>query len=104
VGPFRQAGMQKAFDQKAADFSGMTGRPVAQERLYIGRIAHRAVIEVAEENTEAAAATAVVIRPTAIPAVPVTPEPFRVDRPFLFYLVDDATGAILFEGRIADPR
>ena len=30
VGPFRQAGMQKAFDQKAADFSGMTGRPVAQ--------------------------------------------------------------------------
>jgi serpin B len=104
VGPFRQAGMQKAFDQKAADFSGMTGRPVAQERLYIGRIAHRAVIEVAEENTEAAAATAVVVRPTAIPALPATPEPFRVDRPFLFYLVDDATGAILFEGRIADPR
>jgi serpin B len=104
VGPFRQAGMQKAFDQKAADFSGMTGRPVAQERLYIGRIAHRAVIEVAEENTEAAAATAVVVRPTAIPALPATPEPFRVDRPFLFYLVDDATGAILFEGRISDPR
>jgi serpin B len=104
VGPFRQAGMQKAFDQKAADFSGMTGRPVAQERLYISRIAHRAVIEVAEENTEAAAATAVVVRPTAIPALPVTPEPFRVDHPFLFYLVDDATGAILFEGRIADPR
>jgi serpin B len=104
VGPFRQAGMQKAFDQKAADFSGMTGRPVAQGRLYISRIAHRAVIEVAEENTEAAAATAVVVRPTAIPALPVSPEPFRVDHPFLFYLVDDATGAILFEGRIADPR
>jgi serpin B len=104
VGPFRQAGMQKAFDPKAADFSGMTGRPVAQERLYIGQIAHRAVIEVAEENTEAAAATAVVVRPTAVPARPVTPEPFRVDHPFLFYLVDDATGAILFEGRIADPR
>jgi serpin B len=104
VGPFRQAGMQKAFDQKAADFSGMTGRPVAQGRLYISRIAHRAVIEVAEENTEAAAATAVVVRPTAIPALPVSPEPFRVDHPFLFYLVDDATGAVLFEGRIADPR
>jgi serpin B len=104
VGPFRQAGMQKAFDEKAADFSGMTGRPVAQERVYIGRIAHRAVIEIAEKNTEAAAATAVVVRPTAIPAQPVTPEPFRVDHPFLFYLVDDATGAILFEGRIADPR
>jgi serpin B len=104
VPPFRQAGMQKAFDPNAADFSGMTGRPAAQGRLYIGDIVHRAVIDVAEENTEAAAATAVVVRPTAIPVAPVTPEPFRVDHPFLFYLVEDATGMILFEGRIADPR
>jgi serpin B len=92
------------FDPNAADLSGMTGRPVAQARLYIGDIVHRAVIDVAEENTEAAAATAVVIRPTAVPVLPLTPEPFRVDHPFLFYLVDDTTGAILFEGRIADPR
>jgi serpin B len=104
VPPFRQAGMQKVFDPNAADLSGMTGRPVAQARLYIGDIVHRAVIDVAEENTEAAAATAVVIRPTAVPVLPLTPEPFRVDHPFLFYLVDDTTGAILFEGRIADPR
>ena len=104
VPAFRQAGMQKAFDPNAADFSGMTGRPVAQARLYIGDIVHRAVIDVAEENTEAAAATAVVVRPTAMPVLPVTPEPFRVDHPFLFYLVEDATGMILFEGRIADPR
>jgi serpin B len=104
VPPFRQAGMQKAFDPNAADFSGMTGRPAAQGRLYIGDIVHRAVIDVAEENTEAAAATAIVVRPTAVPVLPVTPEPFRVDHPFLFYLVEDATGMILFEGRIADPR
>jgi serpin B len=104
VAPFRQAGMQKAFDANAADFSGMTGRPAAEARLHIGQIVHRAVIEVAEENTEAAAATAVTIRATAAQAPPPTPEPFRVDHPFLFYLVDDTTGAILFEGRIADPR
>jgi serpin B len=104
VGPFRQAGLQKAFDPNAADLSGMTGRPVAQAGLYIGDIVHRAVIDVAEENTEAAAATAVVVRPTAVPVQPVAPEPFRVDHPFLFYLVEDATGMILFEGRIADPR
>jgi serpin B len=104
VAPFRQAGMQRAFDPNTADFSGMTGRPVAQARLYIGDIVHRAVIDVAEENTEAAAATAVVVRPTAMPVQPVTPEAFRVDRPFLFYLVEDATGMILFEGHIADPR
>jgi serpin B len=104
VAPFRHAGMQKAFDPDTADFSGMTGRPVAQERLHISGIEHRAVIEVAEESTEAAAATAAVISPRSIHVETPTPEPFRVDHPFLFYLVDDTTGAILFEGRIADPR
>jgi serpin B len=82
----------------------MTGRPAAEARLYIGEIVHRAVIEVAEENTEAAAATAIGIRALAVPARAPTPEPFRVDHPFLFYLVDDTTGGILFEGRIVDPR
>jgi serpin B len=104
VAPFRQAGMQKAFDPNGADFSGMTGKPAAQGRLNIDQIVHRAVIEVAEETTEAAAATAIAVVVGAAPARPVAPEPFRVDHPFLFYLVDDTTGAILFEGRIADPR
>jgi serpin B len=103
VAPFRQAGMQKAFDPNTADFSGMTGRPLAQERLYISDIMHRAVIDVSEESTEAAAATAIVVARSAV-AAPGTPEPFRVDHPFLFYLVDDTSGSILFEGRIADPR
>ena len=94
---FQQAGMTKAFSDEEADFSGMT-RPGS--RLVIGRVVHRAVIEVAEESTEAAAATAV----EAVPAkARIVPEPFRVDRPFLFYIVDDSSGAILFQGRIADP-
>jgi serpin B len=104
VPPLRQAGVQKAFDPNSADFSGMTGRPAAEGRVYISQIVHRAVIEVAEESTEAAAATAVVIAPRAAPVQPVTPETFRVDHPFLFYLVDDTSGAILFQGRVADPR
>jgi leukocyte elastase inhibitor len=104
VAPFRQAGMQKAFDPNTADFSGMTGKPAADGRLHIDQIVHRAVIEVAEESTEAAAATAITITPRSAPARPVEPEQFRVDHPFLFYLVEDATGAILFEGRIVDPR
>jgi serpin B len=103
VAPFRQAGMGKAFDPNTADFSGMTGRPQGQGGVYLSAVMHRAVIDVAEENTEAAAATAVVIAPQAM-ARPATPEPFRVDHPFLFYLVDDSSGMILFEGRIADPR
>ena len=104
VAPFRQAGIQKAFDANNADFSGMSGQPAAVGRLHIDQIVHRAVIEVAEENTEAAAATAVGIRATSAPTPTPTPVSFRVDRPFLFYLVDDTTGAILFQGRVADPR
>ena len=63
-----------------------------------------AVIEVAEENTEAAAATAVVIAPRAVPARPVTPETFRVDHPFLFVIRDDKTGAIQFVGQVNNPN
>jgi len=103
VAPLRQAGIQKAFDANSADFSGMTGRPAGEGRLHIDQIVHRAVIEVAEESTEAAAATAVTVRSAAI-APPPPPASFRVDHPFLFYLVDDTTGAILFQGRVTDPR
>jgi serpin B len=102
VKPFEQAGMVRAFNLKEADFSGMTGRPPSEAPLAIGQILHRAVIDVMEDGTEAAAATAVVMLATGAP--PPRLEVFRVDRPFLFYVVDDATGAILFQGRIVDPR
>jgi serpin B len=102
VDPFRQIGMRKAFEPAAADFSGMT--IPGQGRVYLGKVLHRAVIDVSEESTEAAAATAIVIPRAAAAPVATQPEPFRVDHPFLFYLVDDTTGLILFQGRISDPR
>jgi serpin B len=98
--PLRSAGMTLAFDPVQADFSGMTGA-AAGARLAIGQVVHRAVIEVQEEGTEAAAATAAVMVLTSAPSSQGT---FRVDRPFLYYMVDDATGAILFQGRVVDPR
>ena len=100
VASFKSVGMHSAFDFQTADFSGMTGRPQAE--LAIGQIVHAAVIDVAEEGTEAAAATAatMVAKGMRLPPAQV----FRVDRPFLFAIVDETTGAILFEGRIADPR
>jgi serpin B len=101
--PLRQAGIQKAFDANNADFSGMTARPTREGGVHIDQIVHRAVIEVAEESTEAAAGTAVGMRSAAI-APPIAPVSFRVDHPFLFYLIEDTSGAILFEGRVADPR
>jgi serine protease inhibitor len=99
---FQEAGMRRAFDLKDADFSGVTGRPPSETPLAIGQIVHRAVIDVMEDGTEAAAATAITMVATS--AAPSQPEVFRVDRPFLFYIVDDATGAILFQGRVVDPR
>ena len=99
---FQQAGMIRAFNAQEADFSGMTGRPPSAAPFAIGQIVHRAVIDVMEDGTEAAAATAVTVFAKSMP--PRQPEVFRVDRPFLFYIVDDATGAILFQGRIVDPR
>ncbi len=80
----------------AADFSGIT----TAEQLVIDEVIHQANIDVDEKGTEAAAATAVVMRAGSAPAEPVT---LRVDRPFLFALRDVPTGAILFLGRVGDP-
>jgi serpin B len=104
VPPFKKVGMRLAFDGTRADFSGVTGKPLEQERLFIATIKHRATIDVAEESTEAAAVTIVKGSAGATPAPPrPPPQVFRVDRPFLFYLVDDATGAVLFAGRVLSP-
>jgi serpin B len=95
----REVGITLAFDSNRADFSGMVGRTEAG--FAIDQVVHRAVIEVAEAGTEAAAATAAGFR---MASAPMSSEPFRVDRPFLYYIVDDATGAVLFQGRVVDPR
>jgi serpin B len=103
IPPFKALGMSKVFDPAQSDLSGMTGLPRDQAQSTIDQIVHRAVIEVAEEGTEAAAATAVVITTRTMAPGP-KPEQFAVDRPFLFVIADDKTGAILFLGRVSDPR
>jgi serpin B len=102
VGLFKSMGMHRAFDFKTADFSGMTGKTQAELPLAIGQIVHAAVIDVAEEGTEAAAATAATMVAKGI--LSPSAQIFRVDRPFLFAIVDETIGAVLFERRIADPR
>ena len=94
--PLLTLGMTTPFDPSAADFSGMT----TQASLYISDVIHEAFIEVDEEGTEAAAATAVAMRLTAAPSESVE---LTVDRPFLFAIRDRDTGAILFWGRVTDP-
>jgi serpin B len=102
---FGRLGMAKAFHRDEADFSGVTGLPLSERKAWIAQIAHRAMIDVTEAGTEAAAATAVVMQLAAAYQRPTKePIPFHVDRPFLFYVVEKTTGMILFEGRIVDPR
>ncbi len=88
-------GMPTAFEDGRADFSGMT----TQEPLLIAEVVHQTFIAVDEEGTEAAAATAVVMRTESARIA----EPFVVDRPFLFVIHDLEHGAPLFLGRVADP-
>ena len=94
----QRAGMALAFDWTRADFSSMTERPPSEIPVAISDVVHCALIEVSEEGTEAAGATLVSYH------IGGTPPSFIVDRPFLFFIVDDTTGAILFQGRIVDPR
>jgi len=93
----QQLGIGDAFTD-TADFSGIT----TAERLFIGAVVHQAYIDVDEQGTEAAAATAITMRPMAMRR---GPDPIRlvVDRPFLFAIVDTATGLPLFLGHVVRP-
>ncbi|HSZ82762.1 MAG TPA: serpin family protein [Polyangia bacterium] len=88
-------GMTDAFMAGVADLSGIDGA----HDLFISDVVHQAMIAVDEKGTTAAAATAVVVGTASI----ALGEPLVVDRPFLFAIRDDATGSILFLGRVLDP-
>jgi serpin B len=92
----RALGMTDAFDDVRANFAGMDG--IA--KLVISAVLHKAFVEVNEEGTEAAAATAVVM---AFKGPPQAPPVFRADHPFLFLIRENTTGSILFLGRVVDP-
>jgi serine protease inhibitor len=89
-------GMSIAFSQNA-DFSGMT----TGEKLFIDAVIHKAFVAVDEKGTEAAAATAVTMRPTSVQVAPNAT--LRADHPFLFLIRENASGSILFMGRLSTP-
>jgi len=95
-------GMPSAFNEPrgSADFSGIAPRQ-PNDYLYISEVFHKTFIEIDEDGTEAAAATAVVMmRALSMPA-----DPFKVliDRPFLFAIQHRPSGTCLFLGRVVDP-
>lgn len=89
-----QMGMPIAFSDKA-DFTRMSKKP----DLKIDEVYHKAFVEVSEEGTEAAAATAVVVVRKSF----AVPEKFIANRPFLFLIRENETGNILFMGRVVNP-
>lgn len=93
--PLIALGMTDAFVFPKADFTGI--EPTRE--LYIGDVLHQAFVAIDEDGTEAAAATAVVLKAGGIPQ---TPKDFTADRPFLFMIVDD-TGTVMFVGQMTDP-
>jgi len=98
----RSLGMESAFIPPpgpiGADFTGITATP----ELYVSEVIHQAFIKVDEGGTEAAAATAVIIRATSAPID--RPLDLTIDRPFLFLIRHGGTGEILFMGQVTNPR
>jgi serpin B len=92
-------GMRKAFSMKEADFSRMSDDP---EGLFIAEAIHKTYVDVNERGTEAAAATATVMRGGCVPR-PEEPKVFRADHPFIFLIRDRKTELIHFIGRLTDP-
>jgi len=93
-------GMTSAFVQGSADFSGMSDNAL-NDQLYISAVIHKAYVDVNEAGTEAAAATAVVMEGRS--AKPEKLTEFRADHPFIFVIRHEATGTILFVGRVMNP-
>ncbi len=91
-----ELGMVDAFTDGAADFSRIDGT----RDLLITDVLHKGFVSIDEKGTEAAAATAVVVGTTSVPQ----PATLVVDKPFVFFIRDRPTGAILFVGRVVDPR
>jgi len=96
-------GMTDAFDPGAADLLGILGIAPGEEyhgdNLYVSKAIQDAYVKVNEEGTEAAAVTTIIVTRESLSLQP----SFTADRPFLFLIQDDESGAILFMGRVSDP-
>lgn len=96
VSNLKELGLIDIFDPAKADLSGISG----SKDLHVSDIVQKAFIEVNEEGSEAAAATAMVMKALMMPA---PPKKFYCNRPFLFAIRDNQTGMMLFAGRVVNP-
>ena len=95
----KQMGITDAFDEGSADFSGMT----EQQKLFISNVFHKTHIEVDEEGTKAAAATAVTMDVSGAYMAEDNDKYIDLDRPFAYAIMDTETGLPVFMGTLCDP-
>ena len=95
----KRIGLKAPFDSAQANFSGIDGR----RDLYIGEVFHKAFLKLDEEGTEAAAATGIGMKFAAMRPKD-NPIEFLANRPFLFYIKDPQSDALLFLGRLMNPK
>ncbi len=89
-------GMEDVFDEQKVNLSGMS----PNNDLVVSKVVHKAFVEVNEEGTEAAAATAAVVMQVECLRIP---QVFNADHPFLFFIRHNPTKTILFYGRFCSP-
>jgi serpin B len=94
-GYLRAMGLRDALTERAADFSG-----ISEELSHIGNATHNGFIEVDEQGTTAAAFTSIGFGTTSMPES----IEFRANHPFIYYIVENSTGTILFMGRYSQPK
>ncbi|KAL6591842.1 hypothetical protein ACP70R_049705 [Stipagrostis hirtigluma subsp. patula] len=103
-GVLKDMGLKVALDPDQCDLGDMAEDDGSGMPLYVSSVIHKAVVEVNEEGTEAAASTAAIVRIGASPrmAPPVTVD-FVADHPFAFFIIEEVCGAIVFAGYVLDP-
>lgn len=95
--PLKALGLELAFTD-AADFSG-----ISEEGLEISDVLQKVRVQMDEDGTRAAAATAVMMKDNAVMLSPEKPVEMNVNRPFVLLIAEETTGAIAFAGVVADP-
>ncbi|WP_158860551.1 serpin family protein [Lunatibacter salilacus] len=95
----KEMGLVSPFEYHPENFTRLFSNPT--DALKISRVIHDAFIEVDEKGTEAAAATIVEILETT--SIPSTPTVITLDKPFVFFIQENHSGALLFMGKLANP-
>ncbi|OXA45547.1 leukocyte elastase inhibitor [Folsomia candida] len=90
-------GLRDIFDPSHANFSRISASE--EEKISVSTLAHKVSLEITEKGAHAAAATA-----TGIERFGEIGEFFEINRPFVFFIWDYVSGALLFIGRVADPK